>query len=42
MENDIKKWKYHIKSIENKISKNTSMLYKVKPFLNTESMIFFI
>jgi len=31
-------WKFHIKSIENKISKNISMLYKIKPFLNMESL----
>ncbi|XP_065658632.1 uncharacterized protein LOC136083154 [Hydra vulgaris] len=31
-------WKSHIKSIENKISKNISVLYRVKPFLNIKSL----
>ena len=31
-------WKFHIKYIEGKISKNVAMLYRTKPFLNNESL----
>ena len=32
-------WKTHIKYIENKISKNISILFKVRPFLNKMSLL---
>jgi len=31
-------WKFHIKYIEGKISKNIAILYRAKPFLNYESL----
>ena len=32
-------WKPHIKYIENKIAKNVELLFKVKPFLNKQSLL---
>ena len=32
-------WKPHIKYIENKIAKNVGLLFKVKPFLNKQSLL---
>ena len=32
-------WKEHIKYLENKIAKNTGLMYRVKPFLDKESFL---
>ena len=32
-------WKEHIKSLENKIAKNIGLMYRVKPFLDKESLL---
>jgi hypothetical protein len=32
------RWSLHIKSIENKISKNLAMIYRAKPFLSSSSL----
>ena len=32
-------WKEHLKLIENKVAKNTELIYKMKPYLNKNSLL---
>ena len=32
-------WKEHLKMMENEIAKNVGLIYKVKPFLNKDSLL---